>query len=139
MINKNRWNFLNTCGNRSRKLLLQVTERGCATDLFRNQFWSHYIKDGFDQLAGLGGCEPLERRCVQPRPSILHLAKSLMTLPIRSCLRNLFGRARNKVLPHQDLLWTGRPANQQYATSISTLELNARAICPEIVKIHRVN
>ncbi len=77
--------------------------------------------------------------CVQPRPSIPHLPKSLLTLPIRSCLRNLFGCARNKVPPHQDLFRKGRPANQQYATSISTFELDTRAICPKIVEIRRVN
>jgi len=39
----------------------------------------------------------------------------------------------------QDLLWKGRPANQQYTTPISTLELDTQAICPEIVEILRVN
>src|SRR5215467_6985777 len=62
-----------------------------------------------------------------------------MTLPIRSRLCDLFRRARNKIPPHQDSLRKRRPANQQYATSVSALELDNGTTCSEIPETRRID
>src|SRR6185369_4309782 len=89
---------------------------------------------------GVWWCEPLEWWCVQAPSSIcLDLAKSLMTLPIRPCLCDLFRRARNKIPPHQDRLWKRRSTNQQYSTSVSALELDNGSTRPEIPQTRRID
>ena len=67
------------------------------------------------------------------------VGKSLVVLPIRSCMRNFLSSARNKVPPHQDLLWKGKPTNQQNVTSVPALELDTGTTRPEIPETRWVN
>src|ERR1044072_8534207 len=89
---------------------------------------------------GIWRCEPLEWRRVETRSLIgFDLAESLTTLPVGSCVGNLFGRGGGKVPPHQALLRKGKPTNQQHSTSVSTLKLDTGATSPEIPQTRRVD